>query len=152
MDKITFKNGSQPALNDIVLNQLQTNMENAVNKLGEEINKKITNLSTYSTEEVKTGETWIDGKPIYRKVFELTSDTEQQIIPHNIANVEHLWVSGDSFLDIGGSASIPANYYRDSGIYTYAHANLNNIIIKASPSGWKGKKFYIVLEYTKTTD
>lgn len=118
----------------------------------ETINTKLTNLSTYSTEEVKTGETWIDGKPIYRKVFELTSDTEQQIIPHNIADVQHIWVSGDSFLEVGNSTSIPANYYRDSGIYTYAHANRRSIFIRVSPPGWKGNKYYIVLEYTKTTD
>lgn len=105
---------------------------------------------TYSTEEVDTGKIWIDGKKIYRKVLEFTSDTEQQIISHNIADVEHIWVSGDSFLDVGGTKSIPANYYRDSGIYTYAHADRDNIFTKASPSGWKGQKFYIVLEYTKT--
>lgn len=29
----------------------------------------ITNNNTYSTDEVLTGETWIDGKPIYRKVI-----------------------------------------------------------------------------------
>lgn len=31
MDKITFKNRSQPALNDTNLNQIQTNIENAIN-------------------------------------------------------------------------------------------------------------------------
>lgn len=32
MDKINFANGSQPAINDINLNQLQTNIENAINQ------------------------------------------------------------------------------------------------------------------------
>lgn len=50
MDKITFKNGSQPALNDVNLNQLQTNMENAVNKLGEEVNDKFTGVNLYENE------------------------------------------------------------------------------------------------------
>lgn len=36
MDKITFKNGSQPAVNDVSLNQLQRNMEKAINELKEE--------------------------------------------------------------------------------------------------------------------
>lgn len=31
MDKINFVNGSQPAINDTNLNQLQTNIENAIN-------------------------------------------------------------------------------------------------------------------------
>ena len=30
-------------------------------------------MSKYSTSEVLTGDTWIDGKPIYRKVIEATS-------------------------------------------------------------------------------
>ena len=31
------------------------------------------NLSKYSTDEIKTGKTWIDDKPIYRKCFQQTS-------------------------------------------------------------------------------
>lgn len=39
MDKITFKNGSQPAINDTNLNLLQTNIENEINKMKTEILK-----------------------------------------------------------------------------------------------------------------
>lgn len=152
MDKITFKNGSQPALNDVVLNQLQTNMENAVNKLGEEINKKITNLSTYSTEEVKTGETWIDGKPIYKKVMQVKStDTDSHVTAHNIANVDKIWVSGDSFVWID-NAAIPLNYWRNSDTYSWGFADRTNVQYKVSALGWTNNPMYIALKYTKTTD
>lgn len=39
MDKITFKNGSQPAINDKSLNLLQTNIENEINKIKTEVLK-----------------------------------------------------------------------------------------------------------------
>ncbi len=34
-----------------------------------ETEERVNNLTTYSTEEIKTGEKWIDGKDIYRKTF-----------------------------------------------------------------------------------
>ena len=37
-----------------------------------ELKEKIEKLETYSTEEINTGEYWIDGKPIYRKTFTKT--------------------------------------------------------------------------------
>lgn len=33
MTKINFVNGQPPALNDVTLNQLQTNIENAINEI-----------------------------------------------------------------------------------------------------------------------
>lgn len=98
-----------------------------------EIDDKFTNLSNYSAQEIDTGKTWIDGKKIYRKVVTLTTSTEQQTIAHNIANVENIWIAGDSFFSID-EISIPANYYRDSGIYAYTHVNKNNILFRVSPA------------------
>ena len=50
MDKITFKNGSQPALNDTNLNQIQTNIEKAINTATEKafINAYIENNQVIS--------------------------------------------------------------------------------------------------------
>lgn len=51
MDKITFKNGSQPAINDTNLNLLQTNIENAINKIKTEVlNLTFPIGSTYITQ------------------------------------------------------------------------------------------------------
>lgn len=41
MDKITFKNGSQPAINDTNLNSLQTNIENEINKIQQSISSTV---------------------------------------------------------------------------------------------------------------
>lgn len=117
-----------------------------------ETNEKITNLSTYSTEEVKTGEKWIDGKPIYKKTFTITpTSTSQTTYKHNIANVDVIWLDGDSFLHVG-NASIPANYFRNSSVYIYTHVDSLNIIGLVSAEGWLNVPMQITVKYTKTTD
>ena len=122
MEKINFKNGQAPYINDTNLNQLQTNIEEAIDSKsslpsggtigqvlakasntdndvewvdqtdsgpvvtivdnlesesttnalsanqGKILNEKINNINTYSTEEINTGKTWINGKPMYRKI------------------------------------------------------------------------------------
>ena len=113
----------------------------------------------YSTEEVKIGK-WIDGKSLYRKVIVYkTTKTVGSInavtnipISHNISNLDR--IVKYSMLDsvdtiyplIGGSGSsltqmAKFNYY-DSTIINF---RLINTTITA-------RTFYIILEYTKTTD
>ena len=105
MNKINFQNGTlvskakvtingtvyevEPAeyegttpLNAENLNQIQTNAENAINTVQSNLNttnQNIENLTTYSTEEKVVG-TWIDGKPIYRKVIESTVANIESVI------------------------------------------------------------------------
>lgn len=48
----------------------------------------INSVDQYSTNEVKTNKTWIDGKPIYRKVIELTNvPVGYKDHLHNISNL-----------------------------------------------------------------
>ena len=54
MDKINFVNGTVPALNATNLNQMQTNIENAIEQ------------EIITGQECATNE-WIDGKRVYRK-------------------------------------------------------------------------------------
>ena len=128
---------------------------NLLKKLTESISNiggKVTNLTTYSTNEIKTGETWIDGKPIYRKVFNFTvSDTNEDLIPHNIQNVSNIWLGNKSYI-LSGSNRIPANHYRDSGTFVWTLVNDTSIRIKIGANAWTNKPIYITLEYTKTTD
>ena len=108
-----------------------------------EVKDYVDNSNSYSTQEVKTGGKWIDGKPIYRKVLICTTlingneigwgGLESNITSLNIDNcvasyvvIEHLGMRYLQFMpDQGGF--IP--YY--SGI----------------PGGAK-----VVMEYTKTTE
>lgn len=106
----------------------------------------------YSTSEKKTGATWIDGKPIYSKVFNCTlgNDTNPVSVAHNIANVYDI-------IDIKGYASsiIPQYYpvqWYNGGAYFGVYADRTNIILRTSLSDLFSRTASIVLFYTKTTD
>ena len=124
------------------------------------MNEKITNLTTYSTEEVKTGETWIDGKPIYRKVVyvnNLANNTVKTVscnIGANIINqmikqnliwydsTDKTWINNERW----DSTSIRIEYHY--------HAANDVIWINSVGTNWSSRtsKAYAILEYTKTTD
>ena len=73
-------------------------LENRITKVNNEINKR---GESSTTREVKTNETWIDGKPIYRKVIELGSINSDgsKTFNHGISNVDNIWIdSSHSFL------------------------------------------------------
>ena len=115
-------------------------------KQGKVLNEKIDKNSLYSTHEQVIG-TWINGKPIYRKVIELGSvgKATQKLINVGDLNISlvikqygmaqmdgadyHWAVSADCFVYNSNSSSI--SYYNA----TDATRNV-----------------YIILEYTKTTD
>ena len=101
----------------------------------------VDNSNSYSTNEVKTGGTWIDGKPIYRKIL---TNTE------NIIGEQIQW---------GGLQSTVASLSIDKcieckGVITngFRHMQfMSNEGFIAYYSGIPvGSK--IILEYTKTTD
>ena len=111
---------------------------------------------SYSTTEQLTGGTWINGKPIYRKVVDfgyLPNATEKNVA-HNISNI-------DKFTHIYGVAlnssnensyplpfGYPANNGRNSiGLVV----NLTNVRINTEVN-LSPLYAYVTLEYTKTTD
>ena len=136
MEKIHFVNGQTPYINDTNLNQMQDNIENEINDKGK-----------YSTNEIKIG-TWINGKPLYRKVFNLGAYT---------------------FLDGDNSYSIPQLnidelvlgrlFFKNSNKHYVFHMSVpyslqvtNQNIYFICSETFTCQQCYIVLEYTKTTD
>ena len=110
---------------------------------------------TYSTTETRIG-TWIDGKPIYRKVVvnqSFTISTSGTKFT-NIPNID-TWVS--SYLRVGVSGSggkasgrtgyINANYY--SGIQLGGNGD---ITLYAKEDTNTVRYVQLIMEYTKTTD
>ena len=124
---------------------------------GRVLNEKITNLTTYSTEEVKTGETWIDGKPIYKKTIQFTtSDTGKHSIEHNISNLDTIIEGKGSSKGSSGTFyifpmscavdnvpaySISIQDVDKTCMYFFRGTNVTGTVIS-----------YITLYYTKTTD
>ena len=109
------------------------------------VQNTITNPSpaaSYSTDEQLTGGTWIDGKTIYRKVVNKT---------FSISN---------GWCNIGITISDIDKLIRTSMIRVEDSANINDVsfrvdsskilALRESPLG--GSDFYVILEYTKTTD
>lgn len=112
------------------------------------LNKAIQEV--YSTEEVKTNEIWIDGKPIYRKVIDLGQ------LPNNSTKAVETGLNSEEIriVKISGNASTSTGNYQ---------AGLNDINTRLSllPDGKLSIRTaddfspyygYAILEYTKTTD
>lgn len=109
------------------------------------------NVEKYSTNETKIG-TWIDGKPIYRKTFNVTSvtNTNSDLVDISGLNVDNM-VKLYGIIN-GTYLSMPMPLTDSSQNY--------NVILKSGTKirgrvSWGSGTFvscYITIEYTKTTD
>ena len=117
---------------------------------------KITNLQTYSTSETNTGQTWINNKPIYRKVinFGALPNTNGKSVAHGISNL-------DFITDIRILSKNPTYSYYISIPYTNKsnvtyqiefYIDNTNIVITTGDNKSGYSNTYVILEYTKTTD
>lgn len=140
-------------INDVISNRIQqdiTSIVNAVNEIEEE--------NYYSTEEKQIGK-WIDNKPLYRKTFVINgnSSTEQQNYQFELASLN--W---ETVTFIYGTTYQETNsYYRDlhnayaydsTATNEYSGAWTSGTLLRVRSRGIAVSKFYVTLEYTKTTD
>lgn len=126
------------------------NLNNNFNKLKDNI------YEIYSTEEVKTCSTWIDGKPIYRKVIEIDSlpnDTEITY-EHNISNFGQLTRFYCHWYDTDDSRWFYGIRYDRSDVFIKIIPGSSDIKIEAKGVDWSARtnSFAAIIEYTKTTD
>lgn len=120
--------------------------------------ESVTNPDSYSTSEVKTNMTWVDSKPIYRKVYSgqmvnATGSTSAIIFSIQNLSFDNIWLEeGKSFLT-NSSETLPMNYYLTANDFLRTWVNKSNGEVKArSGVDLSGYTYNIVLEYTKTTD
>ena len=93
--------------------------------------------NSYSTTEMLTGGTWIDGKPIYRKCFAISGT----VYSSSYQNIGITKPSGfDSLVSIKTNLSTDSLLYFDNNLYC------------ASLVGTMSVSGYATVEYTKTTD
>lgn len=118
----------------------------------EQLKTDVENKHTYSTEEQVVG-TWIDGKPIYRKVIYSTINKSGTVgVQHGIANlgiVTNMYINfnrGDKQMV---NTRISTDGY-DIGLDTI-YADYFDIAIPTI-FGSSIKYIYAIMEYTKTTD
>ena len=111
----------------------------------------------YSIEEILTGETWIDGKPIYRKVVNTNSPSQtltQQIVG-TLGNGLNELISLKGMIDIGEYGVVPIPQAFDSeninNLWLESYSS-GNIICIVSVTNYTNSNLKIIAEYTKTTD
>jgi hypothetical protein len=105
--------------------------------------------NNYSTNEIKTGKTWKDGKPIYRITFYQSSYTQATNFNISISalNIDKL-VLPPYGMTYDGTQQIPIPFANQSNEVNYAFRNGNNLACYLM----YGTSADITLEYTKTTD
>lgn len=145
MKKINFVNkpNTDTPINDKNLNKMQDNIENAIEE-----------KQTYTTEEKVVG-TWIDDKPLYRKVIDVGSLPNSATIEVDTgldsAVVRPIKMHGYAYNSTTGAFLILPYIIGSGGdIYLqYLTTNKFRIITSTDRTNLNA---YVVLEYTKTTD
>lgn len=111
----------------------------------------ITNNNTYSTDEVLTGKTWVDGKPIYRKVFTelLTTSLVNPRQWNNLLNVSDLNIDSVVQYTIHRGLETPYN-----GFVVFDYAGIIDNYFAVRDETFQDMYYLksVILEYTKTTD
>lgn len=120
------------------------------------VDAKIAAKGVYSTSEVDTGKTWIDGKPIYRKAFGYTSvvTTGNSAMIGTIDNMADIINIQGTFRNNNDNNCFPIGYTfsNNSGVVAQnfpfvLHANGK---MYANAFGFDIKNINVVIEYTKT--
>lgn len=122
----------------------------------DEIIKEISKTSsTYSTEETIVG-TWIDGKTIYRKAFDLglipnTATTINYSIESDIENVIDY---NGRMINMYACTLFPAradNITAELSVYSTSKIVFITLT-RTLPDAWTDRNLVVVLDYTKTTN
>lgn len=107
---------------------------------------------TYSENEQLTGNTWINGKPIYTKMFAkigVAGNTAFEV--YMPENVEMAWLDTANSFHVNYNNVIYApNCLINNVNYFTCYMSTTNVIAKTNAS--TGGDFYISVFYTKTTD
>lgn len=119
---------------------------------------------SYSTTETKTGATWIDGKPIYRRTIAVTSpnttaETNVSIAELGFTNIDKMFIIPPSYIylyinNLNQHVPITLGWGSgDLGIIPSTDDSHNGYLVwKVGNSAWTSKNGYVTLMYTKTTD
>lgn len=122
------------------------------NILGQNNSNSNSNLGINGIIEEQVIGTWIDGKPIYRKVMSLQSSTAgEHLISFSDLNADFITI--EDFYIKSGNFVFSYNRYNSATdlIEVFINQGTSNIVINVGNS-WANFRAYIIIEYTKTTD
>lgn len=102
----------------------------------------------YSTDEVITNKIWIDGKPIYRKVFTVTNTSSAQITIGNIPSYD--WIVNVRVVGkISANNDIITDGYGNNNLGVFVRSSNGDVIVV---NNYDMAKITAYVEYTKTAD
>ena len=139
-----------------------TNIESDISDINDDItsleNLKATKTQlatavSYSTTETLTGGTWIDGRPVYRKVYyksgTLTADYELGDMPENMDIP--IWFTGVEITTNNRVRTLPFVSATSSYcIGVWINKSTGKIMLDPGSSVRTAGEVYLVIEYTKT--
>lgn len=137
-----------------VLNSISSDRALSANQ-GRVLNDKISALSNYSTSEVDTGATWVDGGKIYKKTITFTVTANYQTIAHGIADFAALVKAEGVWLQSTGTYQ-PINRCaadHSDQVYNVGLGDVNTTTFGFSHGSGlaDGGTGYVTLYYTKSS-
>lgn len=146
--------GPFPTLDDTLMTATNVLSALKIKSMIDAVKAVIDTIRSYSTEETIVG-TWIDGKPIYRKVF---TDPNNSWSAHdniigNITNFkEPTSIKAIAFNDLGLSGWVENNEAGESRCYAYIKSNGEVHFYRNDVRDGTSYAKKVIIEYTKTTD
>lgn len=114
--------------------------------------RAVKQLATYSTTEIKIG-TWIDGKPLYRKVIESTSgNASVETVIGSISNFKYLkTLTGTIVNSVNASVNFPFIFNTNNlgQLFILSDGSINCLVTNGA---YANRPIKVIVEYTKTTD
>ena len=128
--------------------------ENQQDNVLNDVKDYVDNSNSYSTQEVKTGGKWIDGKPIYRITLVYKGETTQNVpidigIISNVEDIEDF--KGTLKFDRGNVIHL-GYMNNDNNKVFEANIDPTGKVTAISPYNNANSNITITVEYTKTTD
>ena len=118
------------------------------------ITQAVSESNTYSTDEIEIGR-WIDGKPIYRKVWTgtITSGTSQTIVNNVLTDLSiDTVVSITSMAKDNDNRRLPSYYFSSTDLFRIYISNGSLQLGIGSSYPVKPFSYHVIMDYTKTTD
>lgn len=109
-------------------------------------------IGAYSETEVNTGQKWIDGKPIYRKVIDvgaLPAASTTKNVAHGIVYDYIVWYGGVAKRSSDGKILRIPHISNTTGYHMGCDINTTNIQMYTASANLSAFDGYVILEYTK---
>lgn len=108
-------------------------------------------LPDFSTTEFETGSKWIDGKKIYGKIVNITTDTQQAENTYSLGlQLDDTIINYDVSLKAGVGNIVKNNYYVSESDRFVTFIKPDNTINMVCASWGMGQTATVIVYYTKT--